>query len=118
MAGRFPKCQKIAQKIGNRRIDKILKEIFLREKKAYECDEMEYNQRVEEIQARVSYRRGLIAELELYGFDAVVDEPVAVLKAAVEDDLGEIARLMQMSHLATLRAAEKSRVMKKIRIVE
>ncbi|PWA78959.1 hypothetical protein CTI12_AA209560 [Artemisia annua] len=117
MAGRFPKCQKIAKKIGNRKIYKVLEEIFSREKKAYECDEREYNERIEEVEARVSFKRGIIVELEKYGFDPVVDEPVAVLKAAVEDDLGEIARLTQMSHLATLRAAEKSRVMKKMRIV-
>ena len=54
-------------------------------------------------------------ELEKYGFDPIVDEPLAVLKAAEEDDLADRARLMQMSHIAGLRAIEKSRVMKKIK---
>lgn len=118
MAPRFPKCQKIATKIGNRQIDKILQEIFRREKEAYEVDEKEYNQRMEEVEARVDYRRGIIAELEKYGFDSAVDEPLAVLKGALQDDLAEIQRLIQMSHVAALRAAEKSKMVKKIRIIE
>lgn len=47
MAPKFPKCQSIAKQIGDRQIDKILKEIYSREKQAYECDEKEYNQRIE-----------------------------------------------------------------------
>ncbi|PWA35334.1 hypothetical protein CTI12_AA610410 [Artemisia annua] len=94
MAPKFPKCQTIAKKIGSRRIDKILQEIFRREKEGYNTDEKEYNQRIEELEARVDERRGIIAELENYGFDLVVDEPVAILRAAVQDDLGEIARLI------------------------
>ena len=118
MAPRFPKCQKIASKIRNRQIDKILQEIFRRENEAYEVDEKEYNQRMEEVEARVDYRRGIIAELEKYGFDSAVDEPLAVLKGALQDDLAEIQRLIQMSHVAALRATEKSKMVKKIRIIE
>ncbi|PWA64503.1 hypothetical protein CTI12_AA340150 [Artemisia annua] len=118
MAPRFPKCQKIAKKIGSRRIDKILQEIFTREKQAYDCDEREYNERIAELESRVDYRRGIIGELQNHGFDAVVDEPLAVLKAAVLDDLAEISRLIQMSHLAAMRATEKSKVGKKIKIIK
>ena len=45
-----------------------------------------------------------------------LDEPLAVLKAAEEDDLADRARLIQMSHVAALRATEKSRIMKKMKI--
>ncbi|PWA61384.1 hypothetical protein CTI12_AA373660 [Artemisia annua] len=106
MARRFPKCQEIAKQIGGRRIDKILREIFSREKEAYRCDERDYNERIEEVQARIDHRHEIIIELEKYGFDPIVDEPLAVLKAAEQDDLAERARLIQMSHISALRATE------------
>ncbi|PWA37296.1 hypothetical protein CTI12_AA592030 [Artemisia annua] len=111
MAPNFPKCHKIAKKIGSRRIDKILQEIFTRERQAYDCDEKKYNERIEELEARVDYRRGIIAELQNHGFDAVVDEPLAVLKAG-------ISRLLQMSHLVAMRASEKAKMVKKIKIIK
>ena len=117
MAPRFPKCQSIAKQIGDRQIDKILKEIYSREKQAYECDEKEYNQRIEELEARIDHRRGIIVELEEYGFDPVVDEPLAILKAGQQDDLADIERLIQLSIVAALRATKKSKLMKRIKIV-
>ena len=68
------------------------------------------------MEARVDYRRGIIAELEKYEFDSAVDEPLAVLKGAVQDDL--VQRRIQMRHVAALRATEKSKMVKKIRIIE
>ena len=118
MAPKFPKCQEIAKQIGDRRIDKILREIFMREKEAYQCDEKDYNERIEELQARIDHRHGIIVELEKYELDHVVDESLAVLKAAEKDDLADRARLVQMSQMAALRATEKSRVAKKMKIVE
>ncbi|PWA54281.1 F-box associated interaction domain-containing protein [Artemisia annua] len=118
MGPKFPKCQKIAKKIGSRRIDKILQEIFRREKEAYDSDEKDYNQRIEELEARVDYRRGIIVELENHGFDSIMDEPLAILKAAVQDDLAEIERLTQMSHVPVLRDTEKSKMVKKIKIIK
>lgn len=117
MAPRFPKCQKIAKQIGDRRIDKILSEIFSREKQACECDEKDYNERIEELEATIDHRHGIIIELEKFGFGAIVDEPLAGLKGAQQDDLADRARLIQMSHIAALRATTKSRLMKKIKIV-
>ena len=94
MAPKFPKCQEIAKQIGDRRIDKILREIFMREKEAYQCDERDYNERIEELLARIDHTHGIIVELEKYRFDPVMVEPLAVLKAAEKDDLADRPRLV------------------------
>ena len=39
MAPSFPKCLKIADQIGDRRIDRVLQAIIDREKEAYKGDE-------------------------------------------------------------------------------
>ncbi|PWA46457.1 hypothetical protein CTI12_AA491180 [Artemisia annua] len=103
MAPRFPKCLKIAQQIGDRRIHRVLHTIFRREKEAYKGDEKSYNERIEEIQARVEHRHGIILELKKFE-DPLLDESLADLKVEEKEDLAEIGHLIQMSYFASLRA--------------
>ena len=70
---------------------------------------------LEEVEARREYRHGLIVELMKLESDFVLDECLAVLRAAEQEDFAEISRLIQMRHAAALRAGEKGRMVKKLR---
>lgn len=98
MPRRFSRRLRIANQIGDRRVDKVMGAIFEREKKAYLDAEKIYNEMIEEVESRVEYRYGLILELMMVESDVVVDECLAVL-----------------SHVAALRAGEKGRMVKKLR---
>lgn len=115
MPRRFSRCLSIANKIGDRRVDKVLCAIFEREEKAYADVEKGYNEMIEEVEARREYRHGLIAELMKLERDFVLDECLAVLRAAEQEDFAEISRLVMMSHSAVLRAGEKGRIVRKLR---
>ena len=118
MAPKFPILLKTAHETGDRRIHKVLHSIFLREKKAYEGDLRSYSERIEEIEARVEYRHGLILELKKFERDAIVDEGLEDLINEEKEDLAEIGRLVQMKYAASLRAGQKSVVMRKLRKLE
>ena len=115
MAPKFPKCLKIAHQIGDRRIQKILDEVFCREKQAYKADSKMYNEMLEEVHARIEERHAIILELKKFVRDPVLDECLADLKDAKQDDFAEIGRLMQMSYGVAVRVGEKSKLIKKIR---
>ena len=115
MAHKFPKCLKIAKQIGDRRVEKVLGVIFEREQKAYADTENAYNEMLEEVEARVGYMHGIILELMKLESDYVLDECLAVLRAAEQEDYAEISRLIQMRHAASLRAGEKARMVKKLK---
>ncbi|PWA68276.1 hypothetical protein CTI12_AA309090 [Artemisia annua] len=89
--------------------------IFEREQKAYMDAEKGYNEMLEEVEARVEYRHGIILELMKLEGDFVLDECLAVLRAAQQEDFVEISGLIQMSHAAALRGGEKGRMVKKLR---
>ncbi|PWA71115.1 hypothetical protein CTI12_AA283620 [Artemisia annua] len=115
MAPKFPKCLKIARQIGDRRLDRVLHEIFSREKKAYVGHEKIYNEIIDEIFVRVEERHAIIAELKKFLGGHVSDEALEDLKAAEQEDFAEIGRLMQMGHAASVRAGEKSKIIKKLK---
>ena len=115
MAPKFSKCMKIAHQIGDRRIGRVLHEVFSREMKAYRDEQKNYNERIEEIQARVEYRHGIIVELQKFERDLITDEGLADLIKEEKEDLAEIGRLVQMSYAASLRVGQQSVVMKKMR---
>ena len=115
MPPKFSKCSKIANQIGDRRVDRVLGVIFEREQKAYMDAEKTYNEMLEEVEARVEYRHGIILELMKLESDYVLDECLAVLRAAEQEDYAEISRLIQMRHAASLRAGEKGRMVKKLK---
>ncbi|PWA76732.1 hypothetical protein CTI12_AA231770 [Artemisia annua] len=115
MPRRFQKCLRIANQIGDRRVDRVLCTIFEREQKAYADAEKMYNEMLEEVEARREYRHGLIVELMKVESDFILDECLAVLTAAEQEDFAEISRLIQMSHSAALRAGEKGRMVRKLR---
>lgn len=115
MPRRFQKCLRIANQIGDRRVDRVLCTIFEREQKAYADAEKMYNEMLEEVEARREYRHGLIVELMKLESDFILDECLAVLRAAEQEDFAEISRLIQMSHSAALRAGEKGRMVRKLR---
>ena len=115
MAPKFPKCLKIAHKIGDRRIDRVLHEIFSREQKAYRGDEKNYSERIEEILARVDQRHGIILELKKFVGSHILDEALADLKDAEQEDFAEIGRLLQMGHAAAVKACENSKIIKKLK---
>ena len=77
--------------------------------------EKAYNEMLEEVEARVEYRRGIILELMKLESDFVLDECLAVLRAAEQEDYAEISRLIQMRHAASLRTGEKGRMVKKLK---
>ncbi|PWA80595.1 hypothetical protein CTI12_AA048700 [Artemisia annua] len=114
MPRKFSKCLKIAHQIGDRRVEKVLCTIFEREKRAYEDAEKIYNEMLEEVEARREHRHGIILELMKLESDYVLDECLAVLRAAEQEDFAEISRLIQMSHGAVLRAGEKGRMVNKL----
>ncbi|PWA47791.1 hypothetical protein CTI12_AA201830 [Artemisia annua] len=115
MTRRLSRCLSIAKKIGDRRVDKVLCAIFEREERAYMDAEKNYNEMVEEVEARREYRHGLIVELMKIERDFVLDECLAVLRAAEQEDFAEISRLIMMGHSAALRAGEKGRIARKLR---
>ena len=118
MAPKFPKLLKTAEEIGDRRIHKVLHCILGREKKAYQSDKRAYIERMEEIQARVAYRHGIILELKKFEKDLIVDQGLEDLINEEKEDLAEMGRLIQMSYAASLRIAQKSVTMKKLMKLE
>ena len=115
MAPKFPKCVKIANQIGDRRISSVLTTIFVREKKAYMDASRIYNELIEEVHARIEERHEIIMELKKFLNDDSLNECLADLKEAEEEDFLEIGRLMQMSYGAAMRVGEKSKIIKKVR---
>ncbi|PWA55780.1 hypothetical protein CTI12_AA306370 [Artemisia annua] len=115
MAPKFPKCLKIARQIGDRRINRVLHEIFFREKRAYMGQERIYNEIIDEILVRVEERHAIIGELKKFVGEHVLDEALDDLKAAEQEDFAEIGRLMQMGHSANVRAGEKCKIIKKVK---
>ena len=115
MSPKFPKCLEIAKQIGDRQIERVLEGIFSREKKAYLCDESCYNERIEEVKVRIQERHEIIRELRRMGSDVVIDECLADLKEAEQLDFDEIGWLIKRSYAASLRAAEKGKMIKKLR---
>ena len=115
MAPKFTKCMKIAHQIGDRRLDRVLHEVFSREKKAYRDAEKIYNEMIEEILVRVEERNGIIAEMKKFVGGHVLDEALEDLKASEEDDCAEIGRLLQMGHAARVKVGEKSIIIKKLK---
>ncbi|PWA56457.1 hypothetical protein CTI12_AA418520 [Artemisia annua] len=103
MAPKFPKCMKIAHQIGDRRIDRVLHEVFCREKKAYMTQEKIYFDIIDEILARVQERHGVISEMRKFVSENVLEEALADLKMAEQDDFAEIGRLIEMAHAASAR---------------
>lgn len=106
---------KIADQIGDNRVEKILHAVFSREKVAYKYDYKNYSEMVEEVQARIDHRHGLILELKKFENNSLIDECLAALKPAEHEDFGEVAWLLQRSYAASLRAGEKSRFKKKLK---
>ena len=115
MPRKFEKCLRIANQIGDRRVDRVLGVNFDREQKAYLQAEKSYNELLEEVEAGREYRHGIILELMKLESDFVLDECLAVLRAAEQEDFAEISRLIQMSHAARLRGNEKGRMVKKLK---
>ena len=115
MAPKFPKCLEIANQIGDRRTERVLEAIFSREKKAYVCDENHYNKRIEEVKVRIEERHAIIRELKKMGIGCVFDECLADLKDAERKDLEELGWLIKRKYVASLRAADKGKMVKKLR---
>ena len=115
MAPKFPKCMKIAREIGDRRLDRILHEVFSREKKAYKDVERVYNEIIEEILVRVEERHGIIDEMKKFVGGHVLDEALVDLKVSEDEDFAEVARLMQMRNAARVKVGEKSNIIKKLK---
>ncbi|PWA99300.1 hypothetical protein CTI12_AA009970 [Artemisia annua] len=115
MAPKYPKCLEIGNQIGDRRVEKVLHAIFSREKKAYVCDETYYNERVEEVKVRIEQRHQIIMELKKMARECVLDEYLVDLKDAERKDLDEIGWLIKKSYSASLRAADKGRMVKKLK---
>ena len=115
MERKFAKCLKIAHQIGDRRVDRVLSAIFEREMKAYMDEEKNYKEMLEEVEARVEHRHGIIVELMKIDGDPVLDECLVILRAAEQEDFAEIGRLIQMGHVVALHAGEKSRMLKKLK---
>ena len=115
MAPKFPKCLEIANQIGDRRTERVLEAIFSREKKAYVCDENHYNERIEEVKVRIEERHQIIRELKKMGTGCVFDECLADLKDAERKDLEEVGWLIKRKYVASLRAADKGKMVKKLR---
>ena len=117
MAPKFRKCLKIAKQIGDRRVDKFLHEIFCREKKAYMDDSRSYNIMIDEIHARIEERHEIILEVKKFLEGPVLDECLADLKDAEQEDFAEIGRLLQMSYTAAIKVGQKCRRFNKLKKV-
>ena len=115
MAPKFPRCLEISNQIGDRRVEKVLEAVFSRERNAYLCDERDYNQRIEELKVRIEHRRGIYKELKKQGIVPVFDECLSELKAAEKVDFEELGWLIRRSYAASLRVADKQRIVKKLR---
>ncbi|PWA91409.1 hypothetical protein CTI12_AA080830 [Artemisia annua] len=115
MARKCRKCVKIAKEIGDRRVGKVLQAIFSREKKAYMGDSKAYNEMIEEVHARIEERHAIISELKTFVGGPILDECLADLKDAEEEDFADIGRLMQMSYAAAIKVGQKSRIINKLK---
>ena len=74
MAPKYPKCLKIANQIGDRRVEKVLEAVFFQEKDACKCDEKAYDERIEEVKARIEHRHGIIMELKKLRIHPLLEE--------------------------------------------
>ncbi|PWA71401.1 DNA topoisomerase 2 [Artemisia annua] len=57
---------------GSKRSKKVLETVFRREKDACKSDERAYDDRVEEVKARIEHRHGIIMELKKLGIHPVL----------------------------------------------
>ncbi|PWA80263.1 hypothetical protein CTI12_AA198270 [Artemisia annua] len=115
MSPKFPRCLEISNQIGDRRVERVLEAVFTRERNAYLCDEKDYNQRIEELKVRIEHRHGIYKELKKHGIDPVFDECLSELKAAEKVDFEEMGWLIRRSYAASLHAADRERIVKKLR---
>ncbi|PWA46430.1 hypothetical protein CTI12_AA509000 [Artemisia annua] len=115
MPPKYPKCLTISNQIGDRRVEKVLEEVFYREKHGCKGDERAYDDRVEEVKARIEHRHGIIMELKKLGIHPVLRKYVADLQCSEREDFDELGWLFQMKYRASVRAAEKSNIGKKLR---
>ncbi|PWA70433.1 hypothetical protein CTI12_AA288850 [Artemisia annua] len=115
MPPKYPKCLSISNQIGDRRVEKILEAVFCREKHACKGDERAYDDRVEEVKARIEHRHGIIMELKKLGIHPVLKKYLADLHWAEREDFEELGWLFQMKYRASVRAADRSRIGKKLR---
>ncbi|PWA43569.1 hypothetical protein CTI12_AA528410 [Artemisia annua] len=115
MAPKYPKCLSVSNQIGDRRVEKVLEAVFSREKHACKGDEKAYDERVEEVKARIKHRHGIIMELKKLGVHPVFEKYVTDLQWAEREDFDELGWLFQMIYRACVRAAKKSKIGKKLR---
>ena len=115
MPPKYPKCLSISNQIGDRRVEKVLEAVFFREKYAGKDDEKAYDERVEEVKARIEYRHGILMELKKLGVDPILEEYLTDLQWAEREDFEELGWLCQMKYRASVRAREKSKICKRLR---
>ena len=115
MAPKYPRCLQIANQIGDRRVERVLEALFCRERDAYLSDEKEYNKRIEEVKERIEHRHGIIKELKKMGVHPLLVQILSDLKAAERMDFDEMGWLIKKSYVAVLRAADKQRMVEKLK---
>ncbi|PWA85130.1 hypothetical protein CTI12_AA151830 [Artemisia annua] len=115
MPPKYPKCLSISNQIGDRRVEKVLETVFRREKDACKSDERAYDDRVQEVKARIEHRHGIIMELKKLGIHPVLKKYLADLHCAEREDFDELGWLFQMKYRASVRAADKSNIGRKLR---
>ncbi|PWA95374.1 hypothetical protein CTI12_AA051050 [Artemisia annua] len=104
MPPKYPKCLSISNQIGDRRVEKVLEEVFYREKLGCKGDERAYDDRIEEVKARIDHRHEIIMELKKLGIHPVLRKFVADLQCSEREDFDELGWLFQMKYRASLRA--------------
>ena len=115
MPPKYPKCLNIANQIGDRRVEKVLEAVLCREKVACKGDEKVYDERVEEVKARIEHRHGIIMELKMLGVHPLLEKYLRDLQWAEREDFDELGWLFQMKYRASVRVANKSKICKKLR---
>ncbi|PWA60085.1 phospholipase-like protein [Artemisia annua] len=109
MESKLPLYAQLAHQTGSWQVNKILHEVFLRERVANLGDDKDYVNMIEEIQVRVQQRHAIILELESFGCHRSVIKPLKYLRSAQRDDLDEIDCLIERRKASLRRAAKNSR---------
>jgi hypothetical protein len=115
MDSKLPIYEQLKHQKGARQMNRVLHDLFDREREANIGDDKDYGKMIHEIQVRVEHRHVIILELQNLGYHRDFFAPVESLILAEGDDFDEIDFLIQRRSTSIRRAAENSMIMKNLR---
>ena len=115
MESKTPIIEKIKQKAGSHKMEKVLYHIIEMERMEKRSDEKEYSKKIGEMNIRVKKRHDIIMELEQLGITrAMFKEELEMLMSEQEKDTKEIDSLNDRRRDSSKRSKEFARIMAKL----